>query len=43
MDHQELLPIATDFGTHSMCPEGEEIHQSGHQMGVQQHLHQERG
>ena len=42
MDYQEPLPIATDFRTHSTHPEGEEIHQSGHQMGVQQHLYQER-
>ena len=42
MDHQELLPITINFRTHNTHPEGEEVHQGGHQMGVQQHLHQER-
>ena len=42
MDHQESLPATADFRAHSMHPESEEIHQGGHQMGVQQHQYQER-
>ena len=42
MDHQELLPIATDFRTYSTSAKCKTIHQSWHQVGVQQCMHQRR-
>ena len=40
MDHQELLPPATNLWTHCTSSECENIHQSQCQMGVQQYMHQ---
>ena len=42
MDCEKPLPTAINLQTHSTHPKGEEVHQSRHQMGVQQHLNQER-